>query len=74
MNYYATTFILKKDGSATSAYQQFESKEEARGYMYQFFADNVEDEEVDTLFGKVVTLSGDVLWEETRKLIPENNE
>ena len=74
MNYYATTFILKKDGSATSSYQQFESKEEARGYMYQFIADNVEDEEVDTLFGRVVTLSGDVLWEETRTLVPVNNE
>lgn len=70
MNYYAVTSILMRDGTATTSTLPFETSAAARQQMYQFFAQNIANENVDTLFAKVVTPLGDIIYEETFPVNP----
>lgn len=70
MNYYTVASILMCDGTATTSTFPFETSAAARQKMYQFFAQNIETENVDTLFAKVVTPLGDIIYEETFPVNP----
>ena len=70
MNYYTVVSTLMRDGTAAVSTFPFETSTAAHQKMYEFLAQNVQNEDIDTLFARVVTPLGDIIYEETFPVNP----